>query len=76
MPDQGVPYRIQILHFQAQNGALSQDVHLRSVVRFTDYKQFRSTSRIIYDGEDITNKHTDDQSPGNGNPPVPAAPPT
>jgi hypothetical protein len=44
-----------VLHFQAQNGALSEDVHMRSVVRYTDYKQFRSTSRIIYNGEDITN---------------------
>jgi hypothetical protein len=48
-----------VLHFQAQNGALSEDVHMRSVVKYTDYKQFRSTSRIIYDGEDITNKGAD-----------------
>ena len=47
------------LHFAAQNGALSQDVHLRSIVKYTDYKQFRSTSRIIYNGEDITNKTPD-----------------
>ena len=64
-----------VLHFKAQTGALSEDVHMRSVVKYTDYKQFRATSRIIYNGEDITNKHTDDQSPGNGNPPAPAAPP-
>jgi hypothetical protein len=44
-----------ILHFAAQNGALSQDVHLRSVVKYSDYKRFRATSRIIYNGEDITN---------------------
>jgi hypothetical protein len=43
------------LHFVAQEGALAQDVHLRSIVKYTDYKQFRSTSRIIYNGEDITN---------------------
>jgi hypothetical protein len=43
------------LHFVAQDGALAQDVHLRSIVKYTDYKQFRSTSRIIYNGEDITN---------------------
>ncbi len=42
------------LHFAAQNGALSQDVHMRNIVRYTDYKQFRATSRIIYDGQDIT----------------------
>ncbi len=44
-----------VLHFAAQNGALSEDVHMRSVVRYTDYKQFRATSRIIYNGQDITN---------------------
>ena len=54
-----------VLHFKAQTGALSDDVHMRSVVKYTDYKQFRSTSRIIYNGEDITNKKDPDatQSP-------------
>jgi hypothetical protein len=49
-----------VLHFKAQTGALSDDVHMRSVVKYTDYKQFRSTSRIIYNGEDITNKKDPD----------------
>jgi hypothetical protein len=49
-----------ILHFKAQSGALSEDVHMRSIVKYTDYKQFRSTSRIIYNGEDITNKKDPD----------------
>lgn len=43
------------LHFPGSNGSLSQDVHMRNIVRYTDYKQFRATSRIIYNGEDITN---------------------
>jgi len=62
-----------VLHFAAQNGALSQDVHMRSTVHYTDYKQFRSTVRLIYNGEDITNKQ-DDSAPASA-PPVPAAPP-
>ncbi|HEY4380190.1 MAG TPA: hypothetical protein VGN01_07580 [Acidobacteriaceae bacterium] len=49
-----------VLHFKAQDGALGQDVHMRSIVKFTDYKQFRSTSRIIFNGEDITNKKDPD----------------
>ena len=49
-----------VLHFKAQTGALSDDVHMRSVVKYTDYKQFRSTSRIIFNGEDITNKKDPD----------------
>jgi hypothetical protein len=35
------------LHFAAQQGALSQDVHMRSVVKYTDYKQFHATSTIV-----------------------------
>ena len=65
------------LHFAAQNGALSQDVHIRSTVRYTDYKRFRATSRIIYNGQDITNKKDPDdrkQQQNSGQPPAPAAP--
>jgi hypothetical protein len=66
------------LHFAATRNGLGEDIHMRSVVKFTDYKQFHSTSRIIYNGEDITNKHAPDgQTPdqNNGQPPAPAAPP-
>jgi len=64
-----------ILHFAAFNGALSQDVHLRSTVRYTDYKRFRATSRIIFNGQDITNnKDSGDQKqqPDTGQPAAPA----
>jgi hypothetical protein len=47
------------LHFVAQNGALSNDVHMRNVVKYTDYKQYHATARIIYNGQDIT----DDKAP-------------
>jgi len=66
------------LHFAATRNGLGEDIHMRSVVKFTDYKQFHSTIRIIYNGEDITNKHAPDgQTPdqNNGQPPAPAAPP-
>jgi hypothetical protein len=45
-------------------------------VRYTDYKRFRATSRIIYNGQDITNnKDSDDQNQkqNSGQPPAPAA---
>jgi hypothetical protein len=48
------------LHFAAQSGAMSQEVHMRNVVRYTDYKQFHTKSRIIYNGEDITNNKAPD----------------
>jgi len=35
------------LHFAAGQGYLSQDVHMRSTVRYTDYKQFHASSKII-----------------------------
>jgi hypothetical protein len=61
-----------VLHFQAARGTLSQDVHLRTIVKYTDYKQFHATSRIIYDGQDITNKKDPDATTP---PPAPPAPP-
>lgn len=71
------------LHFPASNGAARQDVHMRNIVRYTDYKQFRATSRIIYNGEDITNNRAtpdDDkdkaaQPDKNSQQPPPANPP-
>jgi hypothetical protein len=39
------------------------DVHMRNIVKYTDYKQFHATARIIYNGEDITDKREDNKSP-------------
>jgi hypothetical protein len=60
------------LHFVAQEGALSQDVHMRNIVKYTDYKQYHATARIIYNGEDITDKKDNTQPPTT---PPPANPP-
>jgi hypothetical protein len=63
------------LHFAAQEGALSQDVHMRNVVKYSDYKQFHATSRIIYNGQDITNnKAPEDKDKDNNKPPPPKTP--
>ena len=43
-----------ILHFSGGNGYMGNDVHIREVVKYTDYKRFGSTSTILYDGQDIT----------------------
>jgi hypothetical protein len=61
-----------VLHFAAQNGALSQDVHMRATVRFTDYKRFNFHSTVVI--------HYGDQTlpPGTTPPPSstpPSAPP-
>jgi len=42
-----------ILHFSGGNGYMSQDVHIRDTVKYTDYKQFGSTMKIIYEGKDV-----------------------
>jgi hypothetical protein len=48
------------LHFAGGNGYMAQDVHLRTVVKYTDYKQYHANSRIIYNGQDITNNKAPD----------------
>ncbi len=60
------------LHFAAANGSLSQDVHIRNVVKYTDYKQFHATARVIYNGEDITNNK--DTTQPQSTPPPPKKP--
>jgi hypothetical protein len=51
------------LHFAAQDGAVSQDVHMRTVVKYTDYKLFHSTVTIHYNGEEIPGTAPDTKSP-------------
>ena len=43
-----------ILHFSGGNGYMGNDVHIRDIIKYEDYKQFGSTSKIIYNGQDIT----------------------
>jgi hypothetical protein len=50
-----------ILHFSGGYGYMAQDVHIRDIVKYTDYKRFGSTSKVFYGGQDITNNG---QQPG------------
>ena len=43
-----------ILHFSGGYGYMEQDVHIRETVKYTDYKRFGSTSKIFYDGKQVT----------------------
>jgi hypothetical protein len=43
-----------VLHFSGGSGYMAQDVHIRDTIKYTDYKQFGTTSKIIYEGQDIT----------------------
>jgi hypothetical protein len=42
-----------ILHFSGGHGYIGQDVHIRDTIKYTDYKRFGSTSKIIYDGQEL-----------------------
>lgn len=58
-------------HIPATRDALADDIHVKATVKYTDYKQFHATSRIIYEGQDITNtKPTDEQQPSGQTPPA------
>ncbi|HEX3661809.1 MAG TPA: hypothetical protein VHU89_10285 [Acidobacteriaceae bacterium] len=43
-----------VLHFSAGHGYLSQNVHMRETVKYTNYHQFHTSIRVIYGGQDIT----------------------
>jgi hypothetical protein len=42
-----------ILHFSGGPGYMGQDVHIRDTVKYSDYKQFGSTVKIFYEGQEI-----------------------
>jgi hypothetical protein len=51
-----------VLHFAGQKGSMGEDVHIRDVIKYTDYKRFGSTSTIIYEGQEV--KSNQPGSPG------------
>src|ERR1700761_2395639 len=60
-----------ILHFSASNGVLSQDVHIREVLKYTNYKRFSSTIRVLFQGQDVGNGSSGNgANNGNGQPPA------
>lgn len=61
-----------MLHFSGGRGYMAQDVHIRDVVKYSDYKRFGSTTKIIYDGQDITGSG---QQPNGQQGQQPSAPP-
>jgi hypothetical protein len=59
-----------VLHFSGGKGYMSEDVHLRSIVKYSNYKRFGSSIKITFQGQDIT---TNNQQPAQGK--TPATPP-
>ena len=42
-----------ILHFAGGHGFMGQEVHIRETVKYTDYKQYGSSARVLYQGEEL-----------------------
>jgi len=51
------------VHFAGGKYAPASDIHMRNTVKYTDYKRFRSSARIIYNGQDITNQSNPEKTP-------------
>jgi hypothetical protein len=43
-----------VLHFSGGSGHMAQNVHIRDTIKYTDYKQVGSTTKVINEGKDIT----------------------
>ena len=56
-------YVDETLHFKGGNGAIPQDVHMREVTRYTNYKRFRSQHQIIYQGQALPQNNTQNPPP-------------
>ena len=50
-----------ILHFSGGYGYMAQEVHIRDIVKYTEYKRFGTTTKVFYGGKEIPNSS---QQPG------------
>jgi hypothetical protein len=57
------------LHFAGGHGYLSQNARMRETVKYTNYHQFRTSIRVLYNGQEISNNTDKNQQ-------QPAQPPT
>jgi len=58
-----------VLHFMGGSGYLSQDVHMRETLKYSKYKQFGSTVKITFDGQEIGQGTGNQQQPPAQQPP-------
>jgi hypothetical protein len=42
-----------ILHFAGGNFTMQEDVHIRDIIKYSDYKRFGSTSKVFYGDQEI-----------------------
>jgi len=50
-------------------------VHIRDTIKYTDYKRFGSTAKIIYDGQELPTQDQKNQQ-NKQNQPTPPTPPS
>ncbi len=48
-----------VLHFQASGGFPSNDVHMKEIVKYSNYKRFGSSVRITFDGQNVEKETPD-----------------
>lgn len=77
-----------ILHFGGGKGYIAEDVHVRSIVKYSNYKRFGSSIKITFQGQEVSQEQQAQpnqqqpgqqppaaQQPGPGQPATPAAQP-
>lgn len=42
-----------ILHFGGGSGYMGQDIHVRDVIKYSNYKRFGSTTKVFYGGQEV-----------------------
>lgn len=57
-----------ILHFTGGEGYVSQNVHIREVVKYSDYKRFGSSTTLLFNGENISKNGPKPNAQPNGQP--------
>lgn len=68
-------YSDAVLHFSGGDGFMGENVHIREIVRYTDYKRFRSSIKLIFDGKTV-NSQPESQTPPSGGTPAPSPKPS
>lgn len=63
-----------ILHFGGGSGYMGEDVHIRDIIKYSNYKRFGSTTKVFYGGQEVA-KPNAPQNPQQAPPNQQPAPP-
>jgi hypothetical protein len=60
-----------VLHFGSGKGYIAEDVHVRSIVKYSNYKRFGSSIKITFQGQEVSQQQQQPgQQPPNQQPPA------